>query len=310
MAMRFSMLSIRFLAVVILLQSMSGCQKTAEKKVEDEAILSTLSTNIDPKKPKSYKKIVSIGIPITEIIFALEEGKRVVAFDINLPTDTTLKLPKVGYGKTLKSDFILEHSPEAVFSDVKRSPQEVVDEVKQQKIDYFLFSIVEDVPSIKKLIELIATRLDVVPKGKALAAKMDEDLAKLNQFNRSHKDSLKVLYIHARNKQSILFGGKYTPADGIIKLTASKNAGDLYDDMNRITSEAMQEMNPDVLLMSAKTIESIGTPDAQGTLQPLFESRAYQTGRIIVVNDDEVNYFGIRAPKIAYDLATKLYPKR
>jgi iron complex transport system substrate-binding protein len=159
--------------------------------------------------------------------------------------------------------------------------------------------------SIKDFITKVAKILKRKKDGEKLITQIDQQMDSVRIIRKSRKDSLRVLYIHARGPQVLLVGGVNTNVDALLKLAGAKNAAFEFDGMERLTGEDMQAMNPDFILMSKKGLESL-----QGRLYEvpaIFGSTAYRLGRVIVYDDYQLLNFGINSPKIALDLCKKLY---
>lgn len=80
------------------------------------------------------ERIVVAGGSLTELIYAMGAGKRVVGVDetTSYPPETA-KLPHIGYWKQLSSEGILSLRPDSVITWQDAGPQIVLDQLRAQK---------------------------------------------------------------------------------------------------------------------------------------------------------------------------------
>lgn len=79
------------------------------------------------------ERIVVAGGSLTELIYAMGAGKRVVGVDetTSYPPETA-KLPHIGYWKQLSSEGILSLRPDSVITWQDAGPQIVLDQLRAQ----------------------------------------------------------------------------------------------------------------------------------------------------------------------------------
>ena len=82
------------------------------------------------------ERIVVAGGSLTELIYAMGAGERVVGVDetTSYPPETT-KLPHIGYWKQLSSEGILSLRPDSVITWQDAGPQIVLDQLRAQKVN-------------------------------------------------------------------------------------------------------------------------------------------------------------------------------
>lgn len=283
-----------------------ACKKTTQGENKDSTKTAKNGGKVkqtDLPPPKSYKKIVTIGKTVTQIVFALGEGEKVIAVDRRGSHDS---LPLVGYGRILRSELVLKHEPDLVLSDVEGTPEEVMNDIAAESIDYIRYNNAPNMDSTKALIRKIAWRLNKKAKGENLIASIDSSLNTIPNIRKGRKDTLKVMYVLARGVNLVMAGHK-TPGDAFIRLAVGKNATDALaiEGMKRLTSEMMIRANPDYILMSEKSWKSISGKIFE--IPELFDSRARRLGRIIHMDEHAITGFGIDTPKAAAELCKKLY---
>jgi iron complex transport system substrate-binding protein len=286
-----------------------ACSKESSNQKGDSTKTKTTTTPKDTAKkvklppPKAYKRIVTVGKTITQIVFELGMGDKVVAVDRRASHDS---LPQVGYGRVLRSELVLKHEPDLVLSDLKGSPEEKVNDVLAEGIDYIRYGNPPNMDSTKTLVRQIALRLNKKAEGEKIVQRLDSALGAIPAVRKKRKDTVKVMYVLARGT-NILVAGQKTAGEAIIKLAVAKNAADVLaiDGMRRLTPAMMQQANPDYILMSNKSWKSIA--DKIFEMPVLFDSRARRMGRIIHLDEGALLGFGLDAPQTAIELCKKLY---
>ena len=116
------------------------------------------------------------------------------------------------------------------------------------------------------------------------------------------------MYIHARGPQALLIAGTNSPTDVLIRAAGAKNAVQDFDGMERLTLEDIHYLNPDFLLMSKKSIESL-----EGKIYNVPEIigfTAYRLGRLIIMEENELLNLGLNTGKAALQLSKNLYEKQ
>ena len=86
-------------------------------------------------KAEDYQRIVSIGGDVTEIVFALGQGGRLVARDTTstYPPEAA-RLPDAGYIRALSAEGVLSTHPDAVLASEGAGPPEQIDALKASGI--------------------------------------------------------------------------------------------------------------------------------------------------------------------------------
>ena len=70
-----------------------------------------------PFTVKDTSRVITLGGPVTEIVYALGAGKSVIATDVSsYYPEAVTKLPKIGYQRTLTAEGIISLKPSLVGS--------------------------------------------------------------------------------------------------------------------------------------------------------------------------------------------------
>ncbi|GAB4397001.1 MAG: hypothetical protein OHK0053_12420 [Microscillaceae bacterium] len=255
-----------------------------------------------------FKRLVCISELMIDAVRAFGDSDRIVAIDRSYPHLLHLSLPKVGYKNTLKAAHILKHQPDAVFSDWEGSPEEVVQALAEKKLPYFLYHQPEDVTSLKSFLTDLGRKLNKPNTAKLLIRNLDKDLSTIRKMRKNRKDSLRVLYVHARGPQTMMFAGWNTVPNALIQMCGAKNAAADYESMERLDEEEIAYLNPDFILMSRQSFQSFAGKIYQAVA--LTKLLAYRLGRVIILEESELLNLGAGAGKVALKIAEKLYTQQ
>ena len=251
-------------------------------------------------------RILSIGGDVTEIIFALGEGKRVIATDTTSVYPNGIEsLPKVGYMRALSTEGVLSTSPDLILASAGSGPPEVIAALKQSRIPVALVDYRPGAEAIANKIALIADILDVKDKGVALTQSIDSDLATLAS---SLKDAQRprALFVLSLVGGRIIAAGHKSSAEEIITLAGGVNALQGFDGYKQASAEAILAAQPDAIVMMHRDGD-IATQDLFA-MEPFAKTPAAKTKALIRMEGSYLLGFGPRTPHAARALAKALHP--
>lgn len=251
-------------------------------------------------------RILSIGGDVTEIIFALGEGKRVIATDTTSVYPNGIEsLPKVGYMRALSTEGVLSTSPDLILASAGSGPPEVIAALKQSRIPVALVDYRPGAEAIANKIALIADILDVKDKGVALTQSIDSDLATLAS---SLKDAQRprALFVLSLVGGRIIAAGHKSSAEEIITLAGGVNALQGFDGYKQASAEAILAAQPDAIVMMHRDGD-ITTQDLFA-MEPFAKTPAAKTKALIRMEGSYLLGFGPRTPHAARALAKALHP--
>ncbi len=297
-----------YLMMMLFLVACGG--KSTDPQAKNQKIngVASLSQEDEPEQYPKFKRIVCLGERVIEAVYALGDSSKIVAIDRSYATFPYLEVPKVGNKAVLKAKFVLKHKPDAVFMDEDTANEEEIKKLQEKNIPCFIFTKGNNWTDAKTFISSISKKLNRSKEGKGLISTLDADLRKVQKIIQKQKDSLRVLYVHARGTQALMFAGSETPTHRLLNLCGAKNAAFDYEGMERLTQDEMAYLNPDYILMSQTSLDSFEGKIYEAT--PLTSSFAYRMGRIIVLNEAEMLNFGVNTGKTALTIAERLYKKQ
>ncbi|OOO36211.1 hemin ABC transporter substrate-binding protein [Agrobacterium sp. YIC 4121] len=257
------------------------------------------------------KRIVAVGGTVTEILYALGAGDRVVARDStsSYPADAFAK-PDIGYMRALSSEGILSQKPDLILSEDGSGPADVIAILKASAVPFVTVDTPPSGDAIPKKIEDVGAAVGLSDKAKALAAETKAGLDALARDVSAvpEKGRKRVLFVLSTAGGRIMAAGKDTEAAAIIEMAGGINAAQEITGYKPLTDEAVIAAAPDLVLTmargdhAAKAEEIFALPAFQST--PAAASKA-----LISMDGLYLIGFGPRTPAAGRELAAKLYPE-
>lgn len=212
--------------------------------------VSPLAANASDKGNPEAKRIVAVGGTVTEILYALGAGDRIVARDStsSYPAQA-LEKPDVGYMRALSSEGILSQKPDLILSEDGAGPADVISILKASEVPMVTVDTPPQASAIAKKIEDVGAAVGLEEKSRALAASVDAQLAKLEKDVAAVGEKKKrVLFVLSMAGGRIMAAGKETEAAAIIELAGGINAAPEITGYKPLTDEAVIAAAPDVIL--------------------------------------------------------------
>ena len=256
-------------------------------------------------------KLITIGGDVTEIVYALGAGDRILA------VDTTSKYPaaaydtkrKVGYMRSLSPEGVLSVGATMILASAGAGPATAVQVLKSASLAYVT---VPDTPSangITAKITTIGKALGLEARSTALVAKVEAELTALTADREKIAKPLKVLFVLSALSGRITIGGRGTSADGIIALAGGVNAAGNVDGYKPIVAEALVAMAPDAVILMQRTDGRGHSADAIRKSPAFKQTPAGRDDRIREIDGLYLLGFGPRTPAAAREVMHWLYPK-
>jgi iron complex transport system substrate-binding protein len=264
-----------------------------------------------PLRAAMPSRIVAAGGAMTEIVFALGEGPRVVAVDTTslYPWSAMQPLPKIGYLRQLAAEGILSMHPDLILADVDAGPQDVLDQLAHIGAKLAHFTAEHTADSVAPKIGFVGAAIDREAEADALARTFKADLAQIDGAVAKIAEHPTAIFLIGVGTMGLRGAGKGTAAAEMIARAGAKNAfGDVIG-YKPAAIEATLAANPDAIVMMQQTVEEIGGIDAVAMLPMLKDLSAAKTKRIIAMDGNYLLSFGPRTAHAVRDLAAALHPE-
>lgn len=258
--------------------------------------------------PLDPSRIVTLGGTITEIVFALGAGERVVGVDASSSFPQAANpLPKVAYHRRLSAEGVLSLRPTLIIATTEAGPPEAIQQLRSAGVTVLVLPREPTVEGAIAAIERIAAALETQARGAALIQTLEAELQRVQSSAPQPAAQAKILFLYARGQGTLMVAGQDTGADTMIGLAGGINAVQGYSGYKPLTSEAAVAAAPDVILLMDNGLESIGGVQGLWQLPGLALTPAGQQGRVLAMDGLFLLGFGPRLGQAVLALNDALY---
>lgn len=294
-----------FLGCVVMLAGVGCSQKaqapastgeTVGATAEQPAGATTGSAAAPTPNKAEAKRIVTLGGALTEAVFALGQGDRVVGVDASStwPEASTKKLPRVGYYRKISAEGVLALKPDEVWATEGTGPEAAVRQLKAAGVTVRIAPAAEDLDGARARVKLVGQWLGEEAKAAEVLGGMDAALQKAKARAAAAKNRPKVLFLYARGPNVLMVAGQKTSADAMLTLAGAENAVTGYEGFKPLSAEAAVAAAPDVVVAPAKGAASIGGAEGVFKLPGLAATPAARDKKLVLVDDLKLLGFGPR----------------
>jgi iron complex transport system substrate-binding protein len=253
-------------------------------------------------------RIVTVGGAVTEIVYALGFGERVVAADItsNYPGEVKGK-PSVGYMRALSPEGVLALAPRIVLAIEGSGPPDAIEVLSRASVPLVIVPEGHDEASALKKIRFIAQALGVPGKGEAIAKQVAEDFAALSIMRAKIGARRSAVFVLAVGNGTPTVAGDRTSADGVFELAGVDNAIKGMSGFKPATPEATLAAAPQAVITMVERNHGLG-PDVLFALPAFAGTPAAREKRLVSIPSYFLT-FGPRTAHAAQKLAASIYPE-
>lgn len=258
-------------------------------------------------------RIVSLSGNITEIIFALGLGDRVVGVDISAtyPKDRMEALPKIGYQRNLNAEGVLALGPTVILGNDAAGPPEALAQIRAAGVPVALVRDAPELDSVVDKVRFVAAALGVPERGEVLVQDIEAEMAEAQALgSQAAGEPARVLFLYLRGADTQMVAGTGTPADAMIQAAGAINvAGEAgIEDFKPLSAEVVISARPDVILLLDSGLESVGGVDKLLDLPGLAETPAGSARHVVSMDGQYLLGMGPRTGQALAELALRLRP--
>jgi len=255
------------------------------------------------------RRIVSVGGPVTEIVFALGRGDRVVAVDTSsvYPSEVA-GLPQVGYQRTLSAESVLALAPDLVIASADAGPPAALAQLRAAGVAVSLIAAASTIEDAARRIEAVGAALSTGPRAAVLADRLRAETRQARQrcCAAPGRPAPKAVLIYARGAGTVMLAGSDTPAAAMLELAGARNAVTGFTGFKLISAEALVAAAPDVIVVPARGLASLGGAPGVLALPGVGDTPAGRAHRIAAMDDLLLLGFGPRLGAAIDELSRRL----
>lgn len=277
-------------------------------------IATASATASSEKQQGGYHRIISLLPSITEILFALDQGDKVIGVTryCKYPPEARQKA-KVGGILDTSFETVYYLNPDLVILEASaRDNQEKLEQIG-------LKTLAVDTRSVSSILESIRVIGDVLgcqEKASAVTAKIRQRIDYI-QLKTKNLPKPRVLITYLRpvgegTIREVYIAGNHTYFNDLIEMVGGTN---VYQGSDLITSpivsaEGILRMNPDVIVEVINMLDEVkvSKEEVLSDWKMLPELDAYKNHRIYVLNQSHIGIPGPRLAQALEDLARVVHP--
>ncbi len=275
------------------------------------AVAASLALTAATLAGAAERRIVTVGPPVTELVYALGDGGSVVGRDTSSHYPQPVNgLPDVGYMRALSAEGVMSLAPTHVLAIQGAGPETTLDQLRALGVTV---EVVPETPTLAGLldkVERVARLLDREAEGRRLADSLNRDLAALaavaakSDAKSGTKDGAPVvLGVVGGGPGGLMAAGSRSVPAALIAMAGGRNALAVERDYVPMSSEAVLAAAPDVLLVSRSLIDRSGGLDPFLATPQIALTPAAKARRVAVVDGALLMGLGPRTAEAVAELS-------
>ncbi|MEU5342647.1 hemin ABC transporter substrate-binding protein [Streptomyces sp. NPDC020766] len=260
---------------------------------------------------RDAERIVPLSGSLSEIVFTLGLGDRVVARDITATFAQAERLPVVTRNHDVSAESVLSLKPDLVLAETSTGPDEAMDQLRDAGVPVLVVDPAKGLEDVGPRIETVARALGVPAAGKELTKRSEERIAAVRKDIPKRTDKPRVAFLYLRGTASVyLIGGRDSGAASLLEAAGAVDGGaesGLEKDFTTITTEALAEAAPDAILVMSKGLESVGGIDGLVKIPGVAQTPAGMDRRVVSIEDGVLLNYGPRTDEVLKSLVDQLY---
>jgi len=278
-------LSVVVLSAALLL---TGCT-TSKLTVSDISATDITLPIVHSGEVPTVQRVVALANGSAEIVAALGYQSILVGRDVASTMPDLAAIPIDNTGHNVSTETVLAQKPDLILIDANTSPTSALNTLTQSGIKIVTIPSTFDLKTVAAKERAVASAIGT-PKAGELLTKQ------ISSINNPVKP-IKVVFLYLRGTSSIyLIGGKGSGADSLITAMGFTDIGaaNLAQPFSAMSAEELVKLNPDVILLMTKGLESVGGLVGLVQLPGIAQTQAGQHKRVVTVDDSLLLSFGPR----------------
>ena len=255
-------------------------------------------------------RIVPLNGEITEIIFALDLGNRVVGVDTSATFPERAKaLPSIGYQRTLSAEGILSLNPSVIIGNENAGPPAVIEQLRGTGVPVVILKYSPAVDDVPEKIRAVGAALGVPDQANSLALATKQEIDAARALAARATSRPKVAYLNVRGGGTQQIWGSGTAGAAMIEASGAVDAGGAAGvrGSRPFTAESLVTINPDIILVLSASLESVGGVDGLLQIPGIAQTSAGRNRRVVEFEDQYLLGMGPRTGAALTDLIKALH---
>lgn len=292
------------LGIFTLVLLLAGCASASNSSTYTISQDDVRSISLETPSTFSVSRVVVLANGVAEIMESLNARSILVGRDISSTEKSLESVPIVTSGHQVIPEKILSLKPDLVIIDASAGPRVAINQIRSAGIKVIQTPESWNLADINVKIRAVGEAIGANKSAAALIAKLEQSSSAASVSNKP-----RVAFLYLRGTSSVyLIGGPGSGADSLLQSLGAVDVGaqTLNRPFNTLTAESLATLNPDVILVMSKGLESVGGVQGLIKLPGVAQTKAGKNSAVIDVDDSLLLSFGPRTPSLLDQLAKAL----
>ena len=293
---KFGVIAITTLAILL-----TGCGTSQNLQIQTISENDVSKISIDSTANFSVSRVVVLANGVAEIINALNAKSILVGRDISSTEKDLKDIPIVTSGHQVLPEKVIELKPDLVIIDASTGPRAALDQIRTAGIKIVETPESWTLSDISKKVAVVASAIGAPAQGDLLNQAFNDELKTSTIATKS-----RIAFLYLRGTSSVyLIGGPGSGSDSLIEAIGATDVGaqSLPNPYNTMTAESLATLNPDVIIVMTKGLQSVGGISGLLKLPGVAQTQAGKNQAVIDVDDSLLLSYGPRTPSLVTALA-------
>lgn len=283
---------------------LTGC---ATSQVSDTSTISendVSAISIEATSSFSVARVVTLANGVAEIMNSLNAGALIVGRDLASSEKALEDVPVVTSGHQVIPEKVIALKPDLVIIDASTGPKSAIDQIRSAGIRVEQTPESWNLADISLKVQAVANVIGAPQQGELLNQAISSAIT-----NSKLSSKPRIAFLYLRGTSAIyLIGGEGSGADSLISAIGGIDVGAaaLPRPFNTLTAESLATLNPDVIIVMTKGLESVGGISGLLKLPGVAQTEAGKKQAVIDVDDSLLLSFGPRTPSLVQVLAERV----
>ena len=293
---KFGVIAITTLAILL-----TGCGTSQNLQIQTISENDVSKISIDSTANFSVSRVVVLANGVAEIINALNAKSILVGRDISSTEKDLKDIPIVTSGHQVLPEKVIELKPDLVIIDASTGPRAALDQIRTAGIKIVETPESWTLSDISKKVAAVASAIGAPVQGDLLNQAFNDELKTSTVATKS-----RIAFLYLRGTSSVyLIGGPGSGSDSLIEAIGATDVGaqSLPNPYNTMTAESLATLNPDVIIVMTKGLQSVGGISGLLKLPGVAQTQAGKNQAVIDVDDSLLLSYGPSTPSLVTALA-------
>lgn len=288
-------------AIIALVLLLSGCSQTPIASTYTISQDDVRSISLSTDSQLTAARVVVLANGVAEIMQSLKAQSIIVGRDISSTEASLDSIPIVTSGHQVLPEKVIALKPDLVLIDASTGPKAAIETIKAAGISVVQTPESWNLEDLSIKVRAVGRAIGAPNQAEELVQQIEQSLS-----GSTVENSPRVAFLYLRGTSAVyLIGGAGSGADSLLAAIGAVDVGaqKLDRPFNTLTAESLAELNPDVILVMSKGLESVGGIQGLLKLPGVAQTKAGKNSAVIDVDDSLLLSFGPRTPSLVDALA-------